>query len=182
MMYGIVNKAIEELVTDRFGHEVWDTVKKKSEVKVDFFLSNEAYDDEITYRIANAASSVLGVTIKDVLNLFGEWWILHTCKEKYGAMMNAGGSNLRAFILNLPRFHDRAFLMYPKLAPPEFKTEEVDENQIMLHYFSNREGLQEFVRGLLQGLSKFFDEPVTIEMVASRINNDHHEVFKISWV
>jgi hypothetical protein len=181
-MYGIVNKAIEELVTDKFGAQVWNAVKMKSGIKVDFFLSNEAYDDEITYQLANAASSVLGIELKEVLNLFGEWWIMHTCKEKYGAMMNAGGSSLRAFILNLPRFHDRAFLMYPKLAPPEFKTIELDEHHIMLHYFSNREGLQEFVRGLLQGLAKFFDDPVTIELVESRLNNNHHEIFKISWV
>lgn len=181
-MYGIVNKAIEELVTDRFGKEVWNQVKSKSGVKVDYFLSNEGYDDAITFQLANAASSVLGVDVKEVMILFGEWWILHTCKEYYGTMMNAGGNNLKAFILNLPKFHDRIYLMYPKLAPPEFKTVEIDEQTLLLHYFSNREGLQEFVRGLIQGLSKFFSEPVAIEMIESRLNNNDHEIYKISWV
>lgn len=181
-MYGLVNKAIEELVTENFGTEVWDKVKTKSGVKVEFFLSNEAYDDSITYQLANAASSVLGVELKEVMILFGEWWILHTCKEKYSQMMSAGGNNLRAFILNLPKFHDRAYLMYPKLTPPEFKTDEIDEQTLLLHYFSKREGLQEFVRGLLQGLSKFFNEPVAIELIESRLDNHDHEIYKISWV
>lgn len=181
-MYGIVNKAIEELVAERFGSEVWDKVKSKSGGKVDLFLSNEAYDDSVTYQLANAASSVLGVDLKEVLILFGEWWILHTCKEKYGPMMKSGGDNLRAFILNLPKFHDRAYLMYPKLAPPEFKTVVIDERSLLLHYFSKREGLQEFVRGLIQGLSKFFSEPVAIELIESRLENCDHEIYKISWI
>ena len=84
--------------------------------------------------------------------------------------------------MNLPKFHDRVFLMYPKLAPPEFKAFEKDEKNILLHYYSGREGLQEFVRGLLQGLSKFFNEPVEIELIESRLKNDLHEVYQISWI
>jgi hypothetical protein len=36
-MYGIVNKAIEDLVTENFGEEKWQEVKAKSGVDVDFF-------------------------------------------------------------------------------------------------------------------------------------------------
>jgi hypothetical protein len=50
-MYGIVNKAIEELVKENFGEEKWELIKIRSGVDVEFFISNEPYDDAITYQL-----------------------------------------------------------------------------------------------------------------------------------
>jgi hypothetical protein len=36
-MYGIVNKAIQELVTENFGADKWEAVKEKSGIDVDYF-------------------------------------------------------------------------------------------------------------------------------------------------
>ncbi len=180
-MYGIVNKAIEELVTQKFGLDAWEAVKEKSGVDVDFFLSNEPYDDDITYKLAGAASEVLGITVGQVLNAFGEWWILKTGKEKYGGLMEAGGNNLKEFLVNLPLFHNRIMLIYPKLTPPEFKVSDVTDNSILVHYHSKREGLQEFVRGLLSGLAKMYQTDAVIELIQSRDDGSSHEIFKVSW-
>jgi len=180
-MYGIVNKAIEDLVKVNFGEEKWDAVKKRSGVDVDYFLSNEPYDDAITYQLAGAVSEEMQMPIEKVLEAFGEWWILKTGKEKYGGLMQAGGSNLREFLINLPIFHNRIMLMYPKLTPPEFQISHVEENSVHVHYFSKREGLQEFVRGLLSGLGKMYDTPVAIELLESRDDGKNHEIFKVSW-
>jgi len=84
-MYGIVNKAIQDLVTDNYGEDKWEAVKEKSGVDIDYFLSNEPYDDDITYKLAGAAADVLGISVGQVLNAFGEWWVIKTGKEK-GAM------------------------------------------------------------------------------------------------
>jgi hypothetical protein len=180
-MYGIVNKAIEDLVTETFGPEQWDAVKEKSGVDVDYFLSNEPYDDEITYKLAGAAAEVLGITVGQVLQAFGEWWVLKTGKEKYGGLMEAGGSNLREFLFNLPMFHNRIMLMYPRLTPPEFRVSDATENSIHVHYHSKREGLQEFVRGLLSGLAKMYQTEAQIELLQSRDDGNTHEIFKVSW-
>lgn len=180
-MYGIVNKAIQDLITDKFGADEWEAVKEKSGVDVDFFLSNEPYDDDITYKLAGAASEVLGITVGQVLNAFGEWWILKTGKEKYGGLMAAGGNNLKEFLVNLPLFHNRIMLMYPKLTPPEFKVSDLEENSIHVHYHSKREGLQEFVRGLLSGLAKMYNVDAAIELIQSRDDGNNHEIFKVSW-
>ena len=104
-MYGIVNKAIQDLVTENFGADKWELIKEKSGVDIDYFLSNEPYDDDITYQLAGATSEIIGITVGQVLNAFGEWWILRTGKEKYGGLMEAGGNNLKEFLVNLPQFH-----------------------------------------------------------------------------
>ena len=180
-MYGIVNKAIQDLITDKFGVDKWDEIKEKSKVDVDFFLSNEPYDDDITYKLAGAASEVLGISVGEVLQAFGEWWVLRTGKEKYGGLMEAGGDNLKEFLINLPFFHNRIMLMYPKLTPPEFKVSNIEENAIHIHYHSKREGLQEFVRGLLVGLSKMYSVQAHIELLQSRDDGNSHEIFKVNW-
>lgn len=180
-MYGIVNKAIQDLLTSGFGEHVWLEVKNKSGIDVDYFISNEPYDDDITYKLAVTASEVLNISVGDVLIVFGEFWILNTSKLKYGYLMDSGGDNLRDFLINLPNFHNRIMLIYPKLTPPEFRVTDVTEKSLCMHYFSKREGLQEFVRGLLQGLGKFFDTAVEIELMQSRTEGDSHEIFKVSW-
>ena len=180
-MYGIVNKSIQDLITDNFGADTWETVKKKSGIDVDYFLSSEPYDDDITYKIAGAASEVSGMTVDEVLNAFGEWWILKTGREKYAGLMESGGNNLKEFLINLPQFHNRIMLMYPKLTPPEFKVSNTETNSIHVHYFSKRAGLKEFVRGLLSGLGKMYGVEASIELLQSRDEGNSHEIFKVSW-
>jgi hypothetical protein len=180
-MYGIVNKAIEDLVKENFGEEKWDAVKERSGVDIDFFLSNEPYDDDITYKLAGAVSEEMQMPVSDVLQAFGEWWVLRTGKEKYGGLMEAGGSGLKEFLINLPVFHNRVMLIYPKLTPPEFKVSNAEENSIHVHYFSKRVGLQDFVRGLLSGLGKMYNTPTQIELLQSRDDGSDHEIFKVSW-
>lgn len=180
-MYGIVNKAIEDLVKANFGETKWDAIKKRSGVDVDFFVSNEPYDDDITYQLAGAVADEMNMPVTEVLLAFGEWWILKTGKEKYGGLMQSGGKSLQEFLVNLPLFHNRIMLLYPKLTPPEFKVSNITSNSLHLHYFSKRQGLQEFVRGLISGLGKMYNTPVTAELIQSRNDGDSHEIFKINW-
>jgi hypothetical protein len=180
-MYGIVNKAIEDLVIANFGEEKWDAIKERSGIDIDFFISSEPYDDDVTFKLAVAVSEEMNMTVGDVLIAFGEWWVIKTTSEKYTGLMQSGGNNLKEFLLNLPNFHNRVMLIYPKLTPPEFKVSDETENSIQLHYFSKREGLQEFVRGLIQGLGKMYNTPVNIELMQTRNEGSTHEIFKISW-
>jgi hypothetical protein len=180
-MYGIVNKAIQGLVTDNYGLETWNKIKEKSKVEADYFLNNESYPDETTFNLANSASEYLNIDIKDVFIAFGEYWILKTGQESYGSLMKAGGNNLKEFIINLPNFHSRVMLIYPNLTPPEFKITDIEEFSVTVHYISSREGLQFFMYGLLQGLGKLFKTNINIEIIASKLDGAKHDVFKISW-
>ena len=180
-MYGIINKAIQDLVLENFGEDKWHIILEKSGIEEDFFISNEPYDDAITLKLAVAISDEMNMSLSAVLIAFGEWWIIRTTSEKYGGLIASGGSSLKEFLENLPKFHNRVMLMYPKLTPPDFKVSEISTNSLNLHYFSEREGLQDFVRGLIQGLGKLFKTPVTIDLIQTRDLGDHHEIFKIRW-
>jgi hypothetical protein len=95
--------------------------------------------------------------------------------------MEAGGNSLREFLINLPAFHYRVMLIYPKLTPPSFKVSDIEDRSIHVHYFSKRQGLSEFVRGLLSGLGKMYNTPINVELIHSREDGSSHEVFKVSW-
>ncbi len=180
-MYGIINRAIEDLIVENYGRTTWDEIKMKSNVEVDLYLSNEPYDDDDTYKLAITASEVLKIPLGDVLFAFGEYWVLKTGKEKYGYLMDAGGANLKEFLVNLPNFHNRIMLLFPKLMPPEFKISDQKEDSLNVHYYSTRQGLATFVIGLLSGLSKMYSVETKIELIESRDNGHDHEVYKVSW-
>ena len=110
-MYGIINKALEELVTETFGERVWENIKTKSNIDIDYFISNQSYNNQITYDIAIAISNETKTPLNETLILFGEWWILKTAKEKYGSLLSFGGKNIKEFLEHLPDFHTRVMLL-----------------------------------------------------------------------
>ncbi len=178
-MYGVVNKAIQELVTENFGSQAWEKVKSRSNVDVNSFLSNEQYSDDVTFKLAIAASEELNLPLRDVLLAFGEFWVLSTGKKHYGSLMESGGSSFKDFILNLPNFHSRVMLYYSNIVPPEFKIDQISESEIQLHYFSIRTGLTDFMEGLILGLAKMFDTKVQVSLIQQKGPEHDHDIFKI---
>ncbi len=180
-MYGIVNKAIKDLIIENFDEATWKKIKDKSGVDIDFFLSDKGYDDAVTYDLAFAAADVLNIPVSEVLFLFGEYWILNTGMKNYGSLMEAGGDTLQDFLENLPNFHSRVMLMFPNLAPPEFRISDIGFKDLKVHYYSHRESLQDFVRGLLSGLGKMFDTPVNVSLVEGKHTGLDHDIFHVTW-
>ena len=180
-MYGIVTKAIGELIVSSHGPAKWEEVQEKAGVEVDFLVSNEPYPDELAYRLVGAASEVLGCSTEEFLVRFGEHWILKTGLETYGALLKSGGSSLKDFLVKLPNFHTRIVLFYPDLKPPEFTCSDVSDHSLRLHYFSERQGLTGFMVGLLRGLSVLYETPIETTLVASKGKGDDHDIFELSW-
>ena len=180
-MYGLVNKAIEDLVVTHFGEDKWEAIKSKAGVDVDVFVSNEAYPDDMTYDLVSAASEVLGASASSILIAFGEHWVLETAAKSYGSMMKAGGASLKEFLVNLPNFHTRVQMIYPKLQPPRFECSDVGGNSLTLHYFTHRLGLTDFVVGLVQGLGKLYSTPATATVTAAKSAGADHDVFEVTW-
>ncbi|MFN6092805.1 MAG: heme NO-binding domain-containing protein [Bacteroidota bacterium] len=178
-MYGLVNQAIQGLVIDNFGEDNWKAIKQKANVTEDSFLSNEIYDDSITFNLAVSASEVLNIPLADVLKTFGKYWIIKVGNEKYGPLMKSGGDNFIDFIVNLPNFHSRVMLIYSDIKPPEFIVEKITESQLKLHYYSTRQGLTDFMFGLIQGLGELYQTPIDIKLIADRRNGDEHDIFEI---
>lgn len=179
-MYGLVNRSVEQLVTDKFGEATWDRIRERAGIDDSVFLSSEQYPDATTYALVGAASAELGLTPEQVLEAFGEHWALRTAREGYGSLLDACGKTLPDFLENLPRLHDRIVLTMPRLRPPTFATSMRTPTSIRLHYSSTREGLAPMVVGLIRGLGKMFDTAVEIVHHAPPAGQGVHD-FDIAW-
>lgn len=178
-MYGMVNRAIEELIIGDYGPAVWESVKASAGVDEDVFISSSGYPDELTYSLVAAAAAQLSITQSDFLRRFGVHWVTNTARLHYAQLLASGGSSVREFLFNLPHFHQRISLLFPHLDPPEFRCEEVAERSLRLHYFSRRPGLTHFVEGLILGLGEYFQTPVTVSITTQKSSGVDHDEFLV---
>lgn len=180
-MYGLVNKAIQDMVCSRFGEATWKEIQQKAEVESDAFISMEAYPDDVTHRLVKAASSVLGLSASEIMQAFGEFWVQYTSEEGYGELMTMSGDTLPEFLQNLDNLHARLEVSFPKLQPPSFTCEQAEEQTMHLQYHSQREGLAPMVVGLVKGLGARFNTDVEVTQLQSKADGAEHDEFSIRY-
>jgi hypothetical protein len=181
-MYGLVNKAIRDLVVQQFGTAAWQRITEAAglaEFADGAFLSMEPYSDEITYRLVGAAAKTLGKEVPELLEHFGDFWIRFTASEGYGELMDLFGNSFEEFLGNLDSMHVRVGLSMSELRPPGFTFEPGKNGVHKLHYWSERAGLAPMVTGLLKGLATRFRVDVEVSHQPRGEHRDH-DVFLIS--
>ena len=181
-MYGLVNQALEDFVKRGFGNAAWNKIRDVAGIRLDMFVSMDSYPDDTTYKLVGAASEVLGLDAPQILEAFGEHWVLYTAQQGYGEMLGMFGSDLRSFLNNLDNLHSRVAMSFPALRPPSFAVEQIEGDPgLLLHYRSERAGLAPMVIGLLKGLGKRFSQEISVRQTAHR-GLDDHDIFRIDYV
>ena len=178
-MYGLVNRAIHELVAETFGEATWEAVCAEVGIDPVGFVAMDSYPDKLTYDLVGAVSGLTGMEPNDVLVAFGKYWVEYTGMQGYGALMAAAGSTVPEFLQNLDGLHSRVSATYDKLQPPSFAVDVEDESTLVLHYFSHRPALEYLVVGLIQGLGQLLETPVEVELLRSRANGHDHDEFRV---
>lgn len=180
-MYGLINKAVQQLVVSNFGEEQWEAIKQESGVEDLGFISMKPYPDDVTFRLVAVASKHTGISVPELLQAFGEYWVLHTSNEGYGEMMDSAGNSLPEFLRGLNMMHFRLGNIMPEMVMPHFEVTDETTNSLLLHYFSKREGLADMVLGLVRGLGKRFNTDCTIELIEAKPQGAEHDIFKVIW-
>lgn len=181
-MYGLVNKAIKDLVIKGHGQETWNRICQKVGFNEGDFVGMNPYPDKLTYDFVGAVSEELGADPADILEAFGQHWILYTANEGYGDLLDLTGDSFVEFLDNLDMLHYRINNLMPKLQAPQFVTRNHKENSVELEYHSHREGLSPMLVGLIKGLGKRFDlEIKEVKQIEFKSKNDENNVFFIEW-
>lgn len=181
-MYGLVNKAIQDLVCTKFGEDKWLEIKKLSNFEDDFFIGLQTYPDELTYSMVKNASKVLGADASIIMEAFGEYWILYTANEGYGDMLSLSGDTMTEFLNNLDMLHQRVNNIMPDLVAPQFSTRNETATSIELEYRSKRAGLCPMVTGLLKGLCQRFNlQGYSVSQIVHKDEHNECDVFSITW-
>lgn len=181
IMYGLVNKAIKELVVSNHGEEKWSEICQLSDFVEEDFVGLQSYPDELTFTLIANASNVLNTHSEKLLEAFGEYWILYTANEGYSEMLNLAGNTFVSFLNNLDLLHYQVNNIMPNLVPPQFTTRNQQSNSIELEYRSHRIGMIPMLNGLLIGLGKRFNLEVHVTQIEFLAQGDACDVFSISW-
>jgi guanylate cyclase soluble subunit beta len=140
-MLGWINDCLEKLVLETFGVEVWHAVKAKAgcEVKDGGFLKLEHYSDKSTTDLVDAASELSGLTVPQVYEAFGVFFVPYVIDEGYENLLCCQGSTLKDWMTNINAIHQHLQTTFPKkMIMPEFWCEENGDGTLSLFYFSSR--------------------------------------------
>ena len=177
-MYGLINRAVRQLITQEFGEAAWEKIAAAAGCAGVDFVGMETYPDELTYTLVGCASEVLEVPAEQLLHAFGTYWTKYSAQEGYLELLDMTGDTFEEFISQLDDLHARIALIFPKLQPPSFEFEELEEGHGLLHYYTDRPGLAPMVCGLLEGLAERFGISVDVEHL-DRADADDHDVFEL---
>lgn len=175
-MYGFVNYALELLVVRTFGEETWETIKKEAEVTMEgHFLLRETYEDEVTYNLIGAAVELLKIPADKILELFGKMFFEFCQESGYDKILQVLGATPRDFLQNLDALHDHLGTLYPGMKAPSFRcTERPEDGALVLHYYSDRPGLEHIVIGIVKSVaSQLHGTAVEVEIIRTKADCDH---------
>lgn len=180
-MYGLINRAIQDMVCEHHGSDVWEKIKAKADIEESRFLVLHSYPDDLTHRLVKAASEILGLSSSEIMQAFGRYWVEYTGKAGYQELMEMAGDTLPDFLHNLDELHSRIGVQFPDLQPPEFDCEQSDDTTLDLHYQSPRQGLAPMVIGLVEGLGNRFQQPVQVTQIEDRQQGAEQDTFRIKY-
>ncbi|KAJ6640086.1 Guanylate cyclase soluble subunit beta-1 [Pseudolycoriella hygida] len=89
----------------------------------------------------------------DILELFGKTFFEFCQDSGYDKILQVLGATPRDFLQNLDALHDHLGTLYPGMRAPSFRcTEEID-GSLILHYYSERPGLEHIVIGIVKAVA-----------------------------
>ncbi|XP_048756581.1 guanylate cyclase soluble subunit beta-1-like [Ostrea edulis] len=182
-MYGFVNYALELLVVRNFGNEAWENIKKEAGLEMEgHFLVRQVYEDVKTYDLVGAASKVLELPAADILQFFGKMFFEFCQESGYDKILQVLGGTTRDFLQNLDALHDHLATIYPGMRAPSFRcTERKEDGALILHYYSERDGLEPIVIGIVKEVAhKLHESEVDVEVINFKSKDCDHVQFAIT--
>lgn len=152
---------MEKLVIDKFGVDAWHIVKQKAGCTVcdGGFFKLDHYTDKSTMDLVIAAGEVSGLTVDQVLEAFGAFFVHYIRNEGYDNLLCCQGSTLKDWMANINAIHHHLQTTFPKkMIMPQFWCEDASDGSgaLMLHYHSKRGSyLAPLAKGLVVEISKF---------------------------
>lgn len=170
-MYGMVNGAIKQMVTEKLDAETWENICDSIGLENSSFESFKQYDDSITGSIVEELSKVTSTPIKEILASFGHYWIKYAQESEYSSILESFGNSPETLLDSLDQLHTRLEMTFEQLKAPSFSITKLNDNELYVHYYSERElPLEAFVIGLIEGIYSMYDQKAEISQIASQKN------------
>ena len=177
-MKGIIFNVVEEVVTDRYGEDTWDSLLDAAELDGSY-TSLGSYPDEDLFRLVGAASEALGMPAGDVVRSLGQGAI-PLLADRYPEFFKAHTST-RAFLLTLNDIiHPEVRKLYPGASVPDFDFESDEDGNLLLGYSSERQ-LCALAEGFILGAADHYGENVDLTQPLCMLRGDDKCVIRCAF-
>lgn len=158
-MKGIVFNLLEQVVSDAYGEDVWDSLLEGAGLE-GAYTAVGTYPDEDLAALVKVASSKLDLGEDDVVKWFGRS-ALPLLFDRYPTFFEGHGSTL-PFVMTLNDvIHPEVRKLFPGAYVPEFEFSEAAPQALRISYASRRR-LCSFAEGLLLGAAEHYGETVEV--------------------
>lgn len=126
--------------------------------------------------------NVEGLTLDQLLEELGRTFY-ETCKMTgHSMLMKTLGIDLKAFLLNLDSLHAYLTISFSEMRAPSFHCESRD-GSIILHYYSQRRGLEHIVIGIIKAVAKdIYDIPIKMDVLTRRDGHWGDKCYHVSFI
>lgn len=163
-MKGVIACCLADLVQTKFGKDKWETILVKSGLNpTTKFLCTQDIPDEAIMSVVQNTCDVLGITLTQAADAFGDYWVNDFATKVYKAYypFYPEDKSAKGFLLNMDSVHKMVTRNVPNAHPPRFEYEWKSDNTLIMHYKSAR-GLVDFLVGLIKGVGRFYNEELNV--------------------
>jgi len=165
-MLGLVNRSIQNFLTDTFGERIWYAVACKAGVSPEGFEPMLSYEDALTDRLLNVACETLDRRRFDFLEDLGTYL---STREAVRRLLRYGGRGYVDFLRSLNELHGRTQLALEDLKLPELTLRGLGQGQYSLSVLGASPGWGAVFAGVLRAMADDYGALVLIEL------NEHPE-------
>ena len=170
-MKGVIAKCLGDLVTSKFGQDKWEKALEMTGLpKETTFLSSQDIDDGSVLKVIDSVCKVLGITLNQAADAFGDYWVNDFAVKVYPAYF-LGVTSAKELLLKMDSVHEATTRRVPNAKPPRFEYKWENDKTLIMKYKSDR-NLIDFFVSLIKGVGKHFNE----NLVVTKLNNEEVKV------
>lgn len=123
----------------------------------------------------------LGLDAATILEMFGEQFLLSCQESGYAKTLQLLGRSLQDFLTNLDALHDHLSIIYPQMDAPSFRcTSGLKKSEFLLHYYSDRDSLENIVMGIVKSVAReYYHVELEMKVMIKKGGSNDHTVFSI---
>ena len=166
-MHGLINRAIQCFVTDSYGADKWVEATRVADLGFVEFESMLIYDDDVTPRMLDAVSHVLGRARNEVMEDIGTYLVSHPNVEALRRLLRFGGVDFVEFLHSLDDLPDRVRLAVSDLRLPRIELQDLASGQFSLICQSPIAGYGHVMMGVLRAMADDYGVLAVLEYAGS---------------
>ncbi|MDQ2092262.1 heme NO-binding domain-containing protein [Marimonas arenosa] len=152
-MHGLVNRTIQQFVSDTYGAERWSEVALAADLTFAEFEAMLVYEEALTRRVLEAVCTVLDKPRAEVLEDIGTYLVSHPNAEAVRRLLRFGGEDFVEFLHSLDDLPDRARLAVSDLELPQLELREHAADRFSLTVNARIDGFGQVMIGMLRSLA-----------------------------